>query len=352
MSNSALNNLNKDELVALVEHLNTENAVLKAKMCASSEQQINFADYILSWLEQHRYEWQKTTYEGYSSIITKYIVPYFSQKNLSVQQLKPSDIEAYYSYLMCDLNLSAKTVLHHHANIRKCLKSAVKDELIKRNPAALVDLPHAVNTPVNYLSEDELQKLLFICRVEYFSNSSPIYPVVLLASLGLRRSETLGVKWCNIDLDDGILAIKNKIVPLKGQMVSEQEILKNQSSYRILKLPNGVIMELQHIRKYQFLKFGKYLEYVCSDNNGNVTNPCLASHQLLSLVKKYRLKPITIQGLRHTCATIISNNSFNLKYIQEWLGHSTIKITADTYTHVNISDKEKIAVALDDLFTP
>lgn len=88
---------------------------------------------------------------------------------------------------------------------------------------------------------------------------------------------------------------------------------------------------------------------MCLDRQGNLISPVRASGLLSkNLIQKFNLEPITLEGLRHTCATLISELGFNLKYIQEWLGHSTITLTGNTYTHVNM--KEEVAVTMHEVF--
>ncbi|MDK2802716.1 MAG: tyrosine-type recombinase/integrase [Oscillospiraceae bacterium] len=110
-------------------------------------------------------------------------------------------------------------------------------------------------------------------------------------------------------------------------------------------MPEFFINEFLNIRNSCI--YNKDRNFIATNKNGDNLSCSSISHSFHYYINKYNLPHITLKGLRHTCATIISNSGFNLKYVQEWLGHSTITITANTYTHINMSDKKKVAYTLD-----
>lgn len=342
-----ISQLSKPELIEMVMELTQENALLKSKLNGISEGSINFGDYIEAWLRRRQSSLQKTTYDGYLSVVTKHIAPYFREKEISLQGLKTSDLEDYYDFKL-SRGLCSNTIRRHHANIRKCLSYAQKHELISQNPALLVELPPMQAHTVSYYGKEELLQLLKC------SQNSTIYPVILLSSLGLRRSEALGVRWTDIDFNEQTLTVQRKVVPLRGKSINIIDVLKNKSSNRAISIPDFIMEELRiiqrrhernaelHMKNYNY----NYQEYVCINSRGNLINPSYATHSMLDCVRKNGLKNISIKGLRHTCATLISAQGFNLKYVQEWLGHSTITITANTYTHIDMQDKMIVAHSL------
>ncbi|MFZ2538930.1 MAG: site-specific integrase, partial [Oscillospiraceae bacterium] len=198
------------DLQRLVFALTQENAILKFKINQFTVSQVNFGDYICEWLEKHRYKWQETTYKGYHRVIHNHIAPYFREKKITLQSLKPSVIEEYYNFKTQE-GLGGNTIKRHHANIRKCLKAAEKDEIINKNPALLADLPLQSQTTIDYYNKGALLILLKATR------STNLYPLILLAILGLRRSEILGVRWSRINCEAATLTVAAKVVPLNGQ---------------------------------------------------------------------------------------------------------------------------------------
>lgn len=326
---------NKQNLIELVVSLSMENTNLKKSVEQYNNSNTLFSNYIIDWLELHKHKIASTTYNGYYNIIHNHIYPYFKEKNISLSTLSILDIEKYYSYKI-EQGLSPSTIKKHHANINKSLNYAVKIQLIDKNSANLVDLPPTNKSYISYYNLNELIKLFYHFR-DY-----NIYPIVLLCSLGLRRSEALAVKWSDIDFDKKTITIDKKINPITNKL---DYTLKSNSSYRVITLPEFFINEFLNIRNSCI--YNKDKNFVATNKNGDNISCSSISHSFHYYINHYNLKPITLKGLRHTCATIISNSGFNLKYVQEWLGHSTITITANTYTHINMSDKKKVAYTLD-----
>jgi integrase len=338
--------LSKKELVSIINELTQENVFLKSKF-NNNINNILFCDFIEEWLEKERFKWQDTTYEGYKNIVHNHIVPYFGENLVYLKDMTFSDIEDYYLSKIMD-GFSTNTIRRHHSNIRRCLRYAVKKNLIKSNPAHLVDLPKLSKSLVDYYNADDLITLF------KHTKHADIYPIVLLASLGLRRSEAIGVRWDNIDVESKTLKVCKKVIPLTGKPINIKDMLKSRTSYRNISIPEFFINELNYVFGRQVHNFQsdfdsynrRYLDYVCVNKKGNLISPSTSSHSFLYIIRKYALKHITIKGLRHTCASLINSQGFNLKYIQDWLGHSTISITADTYTHMNMSQKDEISKSL------
>ncbi|MFZ2538157.1 MAG: tyrosine-type recombinase/integrase, partial [Oscillospiraceae bacterium] len=123
---------------------------------------------------------------------------------------------------------------------------------------------------------------------------------------------------------------------------------------RVLSIPLFIQEELRVIydQQVQNLKNNldkynnKYHDYVCVDKMGKLITPHRASDMMLRSVNRNNLPPITLKGLRHTCATLISRLGFNLKFIQDWLGHSTITMAANTYAHIDLTDKLNVSNAM------
>lgn len=128
-------------------------------------------------------------------------------------------------------------------------------------------------------------------------------------------------------------------------IIKKTPILKNNTSCRIIAVPKWFLEEFEEIRK------NSKCEWICCEKNGlNHMSPSASSHSFRYYIDKMKLKHITLKGLRHSCATLICSKGYNLNYVKDWLGHSTIKITADTYSHVDMSDKKLIAEKINSVF--
>lgn len=139
------------------------------------------------WLESYKYNLEENTYDSYFTVVTK-ISKYFAGKNITLENLKPIDIQDFYNSLY-KKGLSTNTVLHYHANIRKALSMAVKLDIISSNPADKIERPKKAQFIGDFYTLDELH-LLF-----EKTKDDPLELVILITSFyGLRRSEVLGLK--------------------------------------------------------------------------------------------------------------------------------------------------------------
>ena len=164
-----------------------------------------FEVYMKDWLESYKHNLEENTYDSYCTIVSK-IDNYFSGKNITLENLKPIDIQKFYDSLY-KKGLSSNTVLHYHANIRKALNMAVKLDITPSNSADKIERPKKSQYIGDFYTLDELH-LLF-----EKSKDDPLELVILITSFyGLRRSEVLGLKWSSIDFEKNIITIKHKVV--------------------------------------------------------------------------------------------------------------------------------------------
>mgnify|MGYP002538848142 CR=1 FL=1 len=155
-----------------------------------------------------------------SNSIKSSIIPYFQDKKLTLQDLEkhPKYIQEYYQQEL-NAGLSANTVIHRHANIRKCLQYAFQIGLIKSNPADRVERPRKAKYVATIYNQDELETLFNVVR------GDPIELAVILAAFyGLRRSEVVGLKWDAIDFEKKTFTVKHTVtqVTVDGKEVTMQ----------------------------------------------------------------------------------------------------------------------------------
>lgn len=317
---------------------------------------ITFSEYMSKWLEDYaKINCETTTYEGYKVIIEKHIKPYF--KELRLQELKPAHIQQYYDFLIKEGRkdgkggLSANTVKRHHANIRKALDRAVMPlELIPSNPAISVELPKVTKFKGKTYDIGQLKKLIEV------SKGGPINIAIVLASgLGLRRGEVCGLKWIHIDFKKGIVKIENTRTANQGVEVEKET--KTEKSNRILPMPGYLKVYLQELQKHQQkmkLMCGQGYEnngYVCCWEDGRPVRPDYISQRFKDIIDDNNLPSIRFHDLRHTNATLLLEKNVNIKWLSDWLGHSTINTTADIYAHVTHKIKEEVANKMDEVFS-
>lgn len=363
MNVQQLQTMKQSALISMITELTNENNSLKDSIMdiftqsykkPPKEARVLFSNYILQWLEDERSRWQLTTFEGYKNNICKHIAPYFKQKGTLLSEISSTDIQQYYRDKIKE-GLTSNSLLKHHNNIRKCLESARKAGLIKANPADLVEKPVAHKYHSTYYSPEEIENLLSKAR------GSKVYlPILLAAFLGLRRSEVLGLKWDAINFNNETITIKRKLVRITEDgkdILKVEDDLKNKSSCRTLSLPKQLVMYLKFTRLLQEQNFKRspssydrtYLGFICVNDVGKIISPTNLSNSFAKLIQKSHLRYLRFHDLRHSCASILYAMGYDLKDIQEWLGHSSISTTANLYIHLSFKEKVKLAKRLNEV---
>lgn len=305
---------------------------------------ILFGDYMIEWLKSREGEIETSTYQGYWHIINHHIAPYFNQRKITLQEITASDIQKYYRKLSGD-GLSANTIRRHHANIRKAINDAMKNNIVACNIADRVTLPKANYKRINYYSEEMIEKLL-----ELVKGTEIEVCVYLGVFCGLRRSEVCGLRWKDVDFDNSTITICNTIT--RGNTLIEKERTKTLSSYRTMPLENELrefMLNLKEIQKQDKELFGsEYADngYVCVWQDGRSLLPEYVSHKFKEIIQKNNMPNITFHGLRHTCATLLLSKRYDIKLIQEYLGHSSVVTTGNIYAHVQFSSKVAMGASL------
>lgn len=329
-----------------------ENIMAQVNPCAD-EAPILFTDFLLEWLDMMKNSVEVTTYASYCTSIKSSIIPYFQDKKLTLQDLEkhPKYIQEYYQQEL-NAGLSANTVIHRHANIRKCLQYAFQIGLIKSNPADRVERPRKAKYVATIYNQDELETLFNVVR------GDPIELAVILAAFyGLRRSEVVGLKWDAIDFEKKTFTVKHTVtqVTVDGKEVTiQKDRTKTKSSYRTLPLVPPFEELLHRLRQEQLINqkvcgtayCQKYLDYIYINAMGELVKPNFITQHFEITLKNNGLKKIRFHDLRHSCASLLYANGVSLKEIQEWLGHSDIGTTSNIYTHLDYSSKVSSANAI------
>ncbi len=363
-----------------------------------------FTDFITDWLKMMKSRVEITTYTSYERAIIHKIVPYFEPLHYTLQDMEqhPKYIQDFYQHEL-DRGLTANTVIHYHANIRKCLQYAFQIGMIRSNPADRVERPRKEKFKSEIYSGEELEQLFKVIQ-----GDPSEFGVIMAAFYGLRRSEIVGLKWDAIDFENKKISIQHTVVTAKvNGTVTEiaRDKTKTKSSCRTLPLIPACEQMLNKMKKEQEQNrkvCGKsyctdYLDYIYVDPMGKRIRPDLipACEQMLNKMKKeqeqnrkvcgksyctdyldyiyvdpmgkrirpdflsqhfpdflvaHQMKRIRFHDLRHSCASLLYANGVSLKEIQEWLGHSDISTTSNIYTHLDFSSKVSSANAIVNIF--
>ncbi len=308
---------------------------------------ITLAKYLGRWLlEYAQTNLSPTTVEGYEHIFRKYIIPALG--NLTLAQIKPEHLQKYYSDKL-NGGLSAQTVRHHHTVLHKALQTALKWGLLSRNVADGADVPRARRTEMQTWDENEVN-----CFLEAAKHSSHYALFYLALFTGMRRSELLALRWQDADLLYGQISVARGLHCLKdGTCIFSEP--KSAKSRRTIALPPSVISLLREYRARQ--EFEHKMQGIPSNDNdlifssaeGRPLLPNSVTHAWIKLVHRAGLKYIRLHDCRHTHASLLLKQGIHPKIVQERLGHSSIQITLDTYSHVAPGLQEAAAQKFDDL---
>ena len=322
---------------------------------AHPEADIPFDAYLKKWIKTTRPSIAAATYQSYNNMLNARILPYFKELGVCLSGLAPQHIQDFYQTILDD-SCTTNTVIHYHAVIRKALQSAVKKDIIAKNPADKVDLPKKNSYRGTFYSEAEMVELFRVTA------DDPLELCIKIAAYyGFRRSEVLGLKWSAVDFERKTLSVSHKVIEIEvdGKFTSVgEDVLKTKSSFRTLPLIPAVeallLEEKKRQEMYQKLLRKSYcrdyLEYICVDKCGKLIRPNYVSEHFAWIINKYGLKKIRFHDLRHSCASLLLSSGISMKQIQMWLGHSNFSTTADIYAHLDISAHKESAAAMEGLF--
>ncbi len=306
------------------------------------------ADYLDRWLAEYvKPNLSPRSYERYADIVKRCFTPKLG--NVLLTQLKADRLQRLYTDWL-DSGLSARTVRYHHAVIHKALELALKAGQVSRNVADAVNVPRIKQGEMRTWDEQELSAFLEAAR------ATPYYELFYLALYtGMRRSELLALRWQDIDLVFGQVSISRSIHLLKdGSYVFTQP--KSAKSRRTIALPPSAVLLLK--RYYDTLRMdcamvGKPLndDILVFSTLGEPLRPNTITRAWYSLAVKSGIKRIRFHDARHTHASLMLKQGIHPKIVQERLGHSSIAMTLDTYSHVAPGLQEAAAVSFDNLLS-
>lgn len=306
-------------------------------------------DYIADYVERCGARVQKTTYDNYTSMLNHHIYPYFKNKGLKLKQVKPKDLEKYYSCKQKE-GMNPNTILKHHQLIRAALNDAVKNDLINKNPAVSAKRPETVKGENGFYTSNELKMLLKAVRGNVLET-----PVMLAVFLGLRRSEVIGLKWSSIDFDNRTVKICNKVTQSGKGGDYESDKLKTNSSAATMPIPNALYTYLLELREKQcnmLRETDKYVDYLCVNETGVRLHPDFVTDKFTKFLEQNGLPRIRFHDLRHSCISMLVNSNFNMKDIQRYARHASFEQTANTYSHLYPGAESKMSECISETLAP
>jgi integrase len=298
-------------------------------------------DYLEHWLDEVQKPAIRTSsYVKYRKIIHTYIIPVIGKVQL--QKLTPQRVQSLYTSKLKE-GLSPKTVQSIHGVLHKALDNAVKWNLIARNICDVVSPPRVPQTEKQVLTVQQARMLLNHVKEHRLE-------VLLTVALttGMRRGEILALRWSDINLEEGSIQVKRTVDYITHYGYVETEPKTARGRRKIL-LSSFVVEMLNAHRSAQMeerYKAGdKWIDknLVFCGLLCDFFNPNYLLRVFKKILEDAGLPRMRFHDLRHSAATILLSMNVHPKVVQEMLGHSTINMTLDTYSHVLPSMQKDIA---------
>ncbi|SFU39267.1 site-specific integrase [Alicyclobacillus macrosporangiidus] len=290
--------------------------------------------YLRRWLDDKRPQVAYNTYRKYEWLVCHHIIPKLG--HIGLQKLTPSHLQKFYTDLRSgEAALSARSTLHAHRIIHEALDRAVKWGLVSRNVADAVEPPRADRYQASVWTAE--QAAYFI---EQTRTTEPrCWAVFVLAiTTGMRKTEILGLQWTDVDMERGYISIQRTLDYVKKQPVVKE--LKTDRSRRYVALPSLATEALGAQRALQAqdrLLLGpdyKVSDWVFTNEIGEPLSPNTVNTAWYRALRSVDVPRIRFHDLRHTHASLLLKQGVNPKVVSERLGHATVQITLDTYSHV------------------
>ena len=323
------------------------------KKNAQPKNDVLFSDYVRVWLSDIKQSVDEVTFQGYEVLAKTHVLPYFDTKGLVLQKLNSDDLQAYFDEKSLhgridgSGGLSPRSLRLHMNIINQTINLARKNCVINSNPCEFVKLPKSERYEYEFYSIEEMTQLFNAVKDDV------LYPLIRITALyGLRRSELLGLQWDSVDFENNRLTIKHTVSKVTKAVAKDKT--KNASSFRSFPLTadaKEIFLDAKEKESENRKLFGKsYNEncYVFKWDDGHPFSPDYISKHFAKILKKNNLRHIRFHELRHSCASMLINSGFDLKAVQDWLGHADIKMTANIYGHLDVARKKSMAEKLND----
>ena len=285
------------------------------------------------------------TYERYEQLMRVHVVPLLG--NIPLSKLRPLHIQGVYQRVR-EMGRSARTALHCHRVLKQALGHALKWQLLARNPAEAVDPPRPERHEMPSFTSDEVRRLLSA------ADQTPHGPLVYVAVMtGLRMGELLGLRWRDVDLDAGRISVRQTCqwLPKRGF------IFRQPKTYRSARPVSVADRVVERLRRQRLMQAEERLAAGSAyDNNdlvfANAVGKPIHPNRLREAWARIGVQAglrLRFHDLRHIHASLLLQQGVHPKVVSERLGHSTVAVTLDIYSHVVPSLQVEAASQLEEL---
>jgi integrase len=347
----------------------TRHEVAKAMHDALRDQQRGIAiisdkqelsAFLTQWLDQVvRPNVRPKTHRTYSDLVRKHISPALGE--ISLGRLSPQHVREFLNTKLAS-GLSARTVKHLLVTLRGALAVAVKDGLLPRNVATVVDPPRVPRPDIHFLTPEQARAFLEAVKGSRFEAA-----YTSAVSLGLRQGEVLGLKWDDVNLETGLLTVRAALQRVNKKLTRIEP--KSSTSRRSIQLPDACIASLvkhksdQNAQRRWAGTRWQETGYVFTTRVGTPVDPRDLLREYYALTRPKPKTPdepaptlafprVRFHDLRHSAASLLLAQGVSARYIAELLGHSQVSFTLQTYAHVLPEVQKQTASKMDDILNP
>ena len=312
------------------------------------------AEYLDEWLSTIESTIRPATHHSYSRNIRLHVIPKIGA--IQMQQIDAATLNRLFSGLQApgsnrsepQKGLSPRTVRYIAAILHRAFKDAVRWGRLTRNPADAADPPQATGAAARAeLRTWTATELASFLRQSAGENDR-LHPAWnFLALTGCRRGEALGLRWADVDLQTATASIRQTLIVVNHKPLFGTP--KTGAGTRVIDLDKATITSLRSLRKRQLeerLAIGDGWPdhgLVFTHADGRLLHPERFSREFTRRIERYALPVIRLHDLRHTWATLALKSGIHPKVVQERLGHATINVTLDTYSHVTAGMQREAA---------
>jgi integrase len=286
-------------------------------------------EYLAGWIEGKVADGLRpTTERSYRQHIRDHLVPQLGHVRLG--DLRPGHIQA----MLRTVSAGPSTVRRIHATLRSALSDTVMGQLIAYNPAGKVPLPKTSRPKVTPWEPAELGRFL-----DYAAGDRLGVLYEVMAASGLRRGEACGLRWADVDLERGRLVVRQQVAVI-GHELQFGPPKTASGDARVVDLDDGTVGALLGHRLAQDTERGEWGQayadkgLVFARENGEPLHPEAVTKRFAKLAASAGLRPVRLHDLRHGQASLMLAAGVQMAVVSKRLGHSSVSITSDTYSHL------------------
>jgi integrase len=321
-------------------------ATFEARLRAAppAPRDLTVAAWSQEWLEITQKSLRPGGWRKHDERMRNHVLPAIGRIRLAA--LAADDLDRLYAKCLA-AGLSARSVHHIHATLHAALALAVRRDKVVRNVADLVDPPRSAPREMTTFSESEYRTFLSAARAD--PNEGAFLAVA--ATTGMRKSEVLGLRWKDVDLDRGEVHLATVLERRGGEVTFAQP--KTKGSRRHIQLTREAVEALRrrrtHQREQRVAAGPGWADYdlVFTRVDGRPFSESSLNRHFKALLAANDLPSLRIHDLRHTAATVLLGRGVHQKIVSEMLGHSRTAITLDLYSHVTPTMQREAVSALE-----